>query len=52
MAPKAKAFTSSSSVAAVETQMGGIPPQEAPILGKDFSNGFRHYYKYEEALSS
>ena len=52
MAPKAKAIASSSSAAAVETQMGGAPPQEASILGKNFSDGFHYYYEHEEALSS
>jgi len=51
MAPKAKSIASSSSAAIVEAQMSGAPPQKVPILGKDSSNGFRHY-KYEEALSS
>ena len=52
MAPKLKIVSSSSSAAMAETQMGGAPPQEAPILGKDSSNDFSHYYKHEEALPS
>jgi len=39
MAPKLKIVASSSSAAMTETQMGGAPPQEAPISGKDSSNG-------------
>ena len=52
MAPKAKAIASSSSATAGKTQVGAPPPQEAPISGKDFSNGFCHYYEHEKALSS
>jgi len=43
MAPKAKVIASSFGAATVETRMGGAPPQEANISGKNSSNGFRHY---------
>ena len=52
MATKLKTVTSSFSAATAETQMGGASPQEAPMSGKDYSNGFRHYYEHENALSS
>jgi len=39
MAPKQKHIASSFSAAPFAAQMGGTPPVEAPISGK---NGFRH----------
>jgi len=39
MAPKQKQMASSSGAAPFAAQMGGTPPAEAPISGK---NGFRH----------
>jgi len=40
MTPKAKIVTSSSSVTAVESQMGGVPPQKALILGRSLQMAF------------
>ena len=51
MAPKVNTVASSSSAAIGEPQMGGIPPQKAPISGKKSSNSF-HYLEHEEALPS
>jgi len=42
MAPKVKTVASSSSTATAEYRMGGVPPQEAPISGKESSDGFHH----------